>query len=100
MLNSKSEQLPGLRPLQEPKEVEVTVKPFTPTDGQIAIEAKNLQVYYGDFRAVKNVNLHIQDKAITAFIGSSGCGKSTVLRSFNRMNDMVPSARVEGSILF
>jgi phosphate transport system ATP-binding protein len=69
-------------------------------NGQVAIEAKDLHVYYGAFRAVKNVHLPIQEKAITAFIGSSGCGKTTVLRSFNRMNDMIPGARVEGSIEF
>ncbi|OAN44247.1 phosphate ABC transporter ATP-binding protein [Chloroflexus islandicus] len=65
-----------------------------------AIEARNMSVYYGSFRAVKNVNLAIEKNRITALIGPSGCGKSTVLRSFNRMNDLVASARVEGEILF
>ncbi|ACL26474.1 MULTISPECIES: phosphate ABC transporter ATP-binding protein PstB [Chloroflexus] len=65
-----------------------------------ALEARNMNVYYGSFRAVKNVNLAIEKNRITALIGPSGCGKSTVLRSFNRMNDLVPSARVEGEILF
>lgn len=65
-----------------------------------AIEARNLHVYYGSFRAVKDVNLGIEKNKITALIGPSGCGKSTVLRSFNRMNDLVASARVEGEILF
>jgi len=65
-----------------------------------AIEARNLNVYYGPFRAVKNVNLEIQPNKITALIGPSGCGKSTVLRSFNRMNDLVPSARITGQVLF
>lgn len=65
-----------------------------------AIEVKDLSVYYGAFRAVKNVDLKIERQKITAMIGPSGCGKSTVLRAFNRMNDLVPSARVEGEILF
>jgi phosphate transport system ATP-binding protein len=78
----------------------IRTQPFIPENGQIAIQAKDLNVYYGEFRAVKNVDIHIQEKAVTAFIGSSGCGKSTVLRSFNRMNDFIRSARVTGSILF
>ena len=67
---------------------------------QNAIEARNLSAYYGEFRAVKDVNLQIKYKQITAIIGPSGCGKSTVLRSFNRMNELVPRARVEGQVLF
>ena len=65
-----------------------------------AIETRDLNVYYGAFRAVKDVTLQIQPNKITALIGPSGCGKSTVLRSFNRMNDLVPSARVQGEVLF
>jgi phosphate transport system ATP-binding protein len=67
---------------------------------QYAIQANNLNVYYGGFRAVKDVNLPIERKKVTAIIGPSGCGKSTVLRSFNRLNELVPSARIEGEILF
>ena len=59
-------------------------------------ETKNLAVYYGDFRAVREVNLDIRQHEITAFIGPSGCGKSTVLRCFDRMNDLIEGARVEG----
>ncbi len=70
------------------------------TAAQLAIQAKNLNVFYGAFRAVKNVNLPIERKKVTAIIGPSGCGKSTVLRSFNRMNELVPSAHIEGEILF
>lgn len=66
----------------------------------LAIEAKNMHVYYGDFRAVKEINIKVPHHHITALIGPSGCGKSTVLRSFNRMNDLVASARVEGEILY
>jgi phosphate transport system ATP-binding protein len=65
-----------------------------------AIEARNMSIYYGAFRAVNNVTLGIEKYRITAFIGPSGCGKSTVLRSFNRMNDLIPSARTEGEIVF
>jgi phosphate transport system ATP-binding protein len=69
-------------------------------NGKYAIEAKEVSVYYGDFRAVKNVSLEIERNRITAIIGSSGCGKSTLLRSFNRMNELIPSARIEGEILY
>ena len=61
---------------------------------------KNLHVYYGDFLAVRDVDLNVARNEITAFIGPSGCGKSTVLRCFNRMNDLIESARVEGSITY
>ena len=69
-------------------------------NGQYAIEVENLSLYYGDFRAVKDVSLKIQRNKITAIIGPSGCGKSTMLRSFNRMNELVPSAWIEGEIVF
>jgi phosphate transport system ATP-binding protein len=65
-----------------------------------AIEAKRLNIYYGDFHAVKDVDLSFPQRRITAIIGPSGCGKSTVLRSLNRMNDLVPSCRIEGEVLF
>lgn len=68
--------------------------------GDLAIEAQNLNVYYGDFRAVKNVGLQLKRNKITALIGPSGCGKSTVLRCFNRMNDLIRGARVDGQVLF
>ena len=65
-----------------------------------AIEIKDMSFYYGSFRAVKNVSLGVEHKKITAIIGPSGCGKSTVLRSLNRMNDLISGTRVEGQILF
>jgi phosphate transport system ATP-binding protein len=66
-----------------------------------ALEMRSANLYYGAFRAVKNLNLAIPARQITALIGPSGCGKSTVLRSFNRMNELVASsARVEGEVLF
>lgn len=64
------------------------------------IRISDLNVYYGDFHAVTGVNISVPKNRITAFIGPSGCGKSTVLRSINRMNDLIPEARVEGSILY
>ena len=63
-------------------------------------EINDLDVYYGDFHAVRNVGLDVARREITAFIGPSGCGKTTVLRCLNRMNDLVESARVEGEILY
>lgn len=66
----------------------------------VALKVRNLSVYYSDRLAVNNINLDILPKKITSIIGSSGCGKSTVLRCFNRMNDQVRGARVEGEILF
>lgn len=65
-----------------------------------AITTHDLDIYYGNFRAVKGVNLNFEQHKITAIIGPSGCGKSTVLRCFNRMNDFIPGARIDGSILF
>ena len=59
---------------------------------------RDLSVYYGDFRAVRDVSMSIHQGEITAFIGPSGCGKSTVLRCFNRMNDLIPSSRVDGTV--
>ena len=63
------------------------------------IETDNLNLYYGDFHALTDVNIKIPARNITAIIGPSGCGKSTLLRCFNRMNDLVENARVEGRIL-
>jgi phosphate transport system ATP-binding protein len=65
-----------------------------------SIEINNIDIYYGSKLAVKDVSLPIYTNKITAFIGPSGCGKSTVLRSINRMNDLIPGARVEGEILY
>ncbi len=64
----------------------------------IKISARKAQVYYGENHAIKDVDVDILDKTVTAFIGPSGCGKSTFLRCLNRMNDTIPSCRVEGKI--
>lgn len=63
------------------------------------LDLNDVDIFYGDFHAVKNVNLHIPPKAVTAFIGPSGCGKSTVLRTLNRMHEVIPGATVTGEIL-
>ena len=68
-------------------------------DFEAKIETHNLNLYYGDFLALKNVNITIPHRNITAIIGPSGCGKSTLLRCFNRMNDLVESIKVEGKIV-
>lgn len=65
----------------------------------MAIQIKDLDLFYDDFQALKNINLDISDKEITAFIGPSGCGKSTLLKCFNRMNDLVEGCRIKGEIL-
>ena len=64
------------------------------------LELENLRVFYGDYMAVQNINIPIPEKKITAFIGPSGCGKSTVLRSINRMNDLISGAQVQGEVRF
>lgn len=63
------------------------------------ISISSLDLYYTDFKALKNINLKVPENKITAFIGPSGCGKSTLLKSLNRMNDLVEGCRIEGSIL-
>ncbi|PVU83317.1 phosphate ABC transporter ATP-binding protein [Cellulomonas sp. WB94] len=63
------------------------------------IDVKDLNVYYGDFRAVEGVTLGIDARSVTAFIGPSGCGKSTFLRTLNRMHEVLPIGRVEGQVL-
>ena len=59
---------------------------------------KDFDFYYGDFRALTNVNMEVQKNLVTALIGPSGCGKSTLIRSLNRMNDIIPGVRVEGTV--
>ena len=62
------------------------------------LKIENLDFYYGDFKALKNINMNIKDKSVTAFIGPSGCGKSTFLRTLNRMNDLIENTKVNGII--
>jgi phosphate transport system ATP-binding protein len=67
-------------------------------EAPVVFDVRGLSVYYGAFRAVRDVNMQIRRNQITAFIGPSGCGKTTVLRCFNRMNDLIETARVDGTI--
>ena len=69
-------------------------------NGTYAISLDKLNIYYGDFHAVVDVDLKFEKQRITAIIGPSGCGKSTVLRSINRMNELMPGTRTEGAVLF
>jgi len=66
---------------------------------EVKVSARDVQVYYGENHAIKDVSVEIEDKTVTAFIGPSGCGKSTFLRCINRMNDTIDICRVEGDIL-
>ena len=70
------------------------------TSSEIVLNVENLNVYYGDFLAVKDVTMSIPRNKVTAFIGPSGCGKSTFIRCLNRMNDLIPTAKVEGKVIF
>lgn len=67
---------------------------------QNIFQIENMDLYYGDFQALKNINLSIQKNEVVAFIGPSGCGKSTFLKSLNRMNDLVDNCTIKGKILF
>jgi phosphate transport system ATP-binding protein len=77
---------------------EVNMSTTPETDQVPVFRTRDLAVYYGEFRAVRDVNVDIKGQEITAFIGPSGCGKSTVLRCFDRMNDLIVGARVEGKV--
>jgi phosphate transport system ATP-binding protein len=81
-----------------PEHTEHGKREHKPLDPLIAVE--KLDIYYGDFHAVRGVDMLIGRNEITALIGPSGCGKSTVIRCFDRMNDLIPTARVEGKVLF
>jgi phosphate transport system ATP-binding protein len=91
----------------EPADLDQTVN-VTPTvvhhehpkEVEVVFDARDLSVYYGDFRAIRDVSVQVYRNEITAFIGPSGCGKTTVLRCFNRMNDLIDIARVEGHLSY
>jgi len=96
---------PGTVRASAPIGVSMTNAISEPTQPEVGapeavVELKDVSAYYGDFRAVRDVTMPINRHEITAMIGPSGCGKSTVLRSINRMNDLVPGARVEGLISY
>jgi phosphate transport system ATP-binding protein len=79
--------------------IDVHESPAKEAKTEIKVIAQDVNVYYGDKHALKNVSVNVPDRAVMAFIGPSGCGKSTFLRCINRMNDTVPSARVTGKIV-
>ncbi|MBR2107506.1 MAG: ATP-binding cassette domain-containing protein, partial [Treponema sp.] len=64
------------------------------------LEVKDMNLWYSNFQALKNINMEIPENQITAFIGPSGCGKSTFLKSLNRMNDLVDGVKITGSIIY
>ena len=68
-------------------------------EAQVKVQIRNLNFYYGNFQALKNINLTLRDRRVTAFIGPSGCGKSTLLRILNRIYELYPGLRVEGEVL-
>lgn len=86
-------------PIPELRAVDLRSTPESKSN-PIVFDVAKLNVYYGSFQAVRDVDLPIRQNEITALIGPSGCGKSTVLRCFNRMNDLIETARVEGQILY
>lgn len=97
------QQTTAPQPSQALVKPQLTVKSSEPNQdvaSDIVLDVRNLEVFYGSFRAVKDVVMPIRSNKVTAFIGPSGCGKSTVLRCFNRMNDLIPAARVGGTIMF
>ncbi len=67
---------------------------------EIIIETENLNLFYTDFKALKEINIKILKNSITALIGPSGCGKSTFLRTLNRMNDLVEGIKIEGNVIY
>jgi phosphate transport system ATP-binding protein len=69
-----------------------------PVSDKMKLEVQNLNLFYGEFQALKNIHFSLADREVSAFIGPSGCGKSTCIRVFNRMNDLIPSCRVTGSV--
>jgi phosphate transport system ATP-binding protein len=77
-----------------------TPAPLDPSTVPVVFDVRDLSVYYGAFRAVRDATVAIHQHEITAFIGPSGCGKTTVLRCLNRMNDLIETARVEGKVLY
>lgn len=99
-LRSTDLQAAELRP-EEPKVAEprrVESQEAKTQQAAIMADVKNLELYYGDFHALKDINITIPERQVTAFIGPSGCGKSTLLRCFNRMNDLIESCHIQGEI--
>jgi phosphate transport system ATP-binding protein len=83
-----------------PQPLEAARKPATARERQIIFDVDDINVFYGPSKAIRNVTLDLYRNEITALIGPSGCGKSTFIRCLNRMNDLIPAARVEGRIVY
>ncbi|MGH8775005.1 MAG: phosphate ABC transporter ATP-binding protein PstB [Jiangellaceae bacterium] len=99
MTDSDRPEVAGPHQVAPPRpEHDATPREHRPLDPLIEVE--KLNIFYGDFHAVRDVDMQIGRNEITALIGPSGCGKSTVIRCFDRMNDLIPTARVEGRVLF
>jgi phosphate transport system ATP-binding protein len=96
-MDSMSETLSETHPSPH---LEVAMHEVPDAAATIVFETRDLAVYYGNFRAVREVELDVRKNEITAFIGPSGCGKTTVLRCLNRMNDLIDGARVEGTVSY
>lgn len=79
--------------------IDTQAKAYSLNDKKVKVKVRNLDLYYGDFQALKNINMDIEEKKVTALIGPSGCGKSTYLKCVNRMNDTISSCKVNGDIV-
>jgi phosphate transport system ATP-binding protein len=88
------------RPVEAPAASAVSTAPEPVRERQVIFDVDDINVYYGDHKAIRDVTLDFHVNEITALIGPSGCGKSTFIRCLNRMNDLIPSARVEGSVVY
>jgi len=97
-LNTRSAPMTESAPLD--LAAEAAGHPVAAGTAEVVFDIDDLSVYYGDFRAVRDVTIDVHRHEITAFIGPSGCGKTTVLRCFNRMNDFIDTARVEGAVYY
>ncbi|HMI24346.1 MAG TPA: ATP-binding cassette domain-containing protein, partial [Streptosporangiaceae bacterium] len=98
-MDSPEQNVVASAQLPKPAALQDTAKDaFATSTGTSIFDAKGISIYYGSFRAVTDVSLTIYENEITAFIGPSGCGKTTVLRTLNRLNDLIPEARVEGEV--
>ena len=98
----RAEPADGVAPHREPPAIQISLSGSAPTpvmaDREIGLELKAVSCWYGSFQAVRDVTVSVARREVTALIGPSGCGKSTVLRTINRMNDLVPGFRLEGAI--
>jgi phosphate transport system ATP-binding protein len=95
-----SEQAPKVLPERLTVQLDRAAEDVSDEQREVVFDVDDLSVYYGDFRAVRNVTLPILKNQITALIGPSGCGKTTVIRCLNRMNDLIETARIEGRVLY